>query len=54
MYASNNGHTEITKLLLERGTQIDLQSNNGWSALMLASDNGHTETIKLHVIAKRC
>ena len=47
MKSSKNGHTEVVKLLHDYGAQVDLQDNDGWSALMFASDNGHTEVIKL-------
>ena len=43
MAASQNGHNEVVKLLHEHGAQVDLQNNDGWSALMAASLNGHTE-----------
>ena len=44
MSASQNGHTEVVKILLENGAQVDLQ-NNGFSALMIASLNGHAEVV---------
>ena len=37
----------MAKLLLENGAQVDLQQNDGWSALMLASRCGHCEVAKL-------
>ena len=43
MLASQNGHTEVVKLLLEKEAQVDMQGKDGGSALMLASQNGHTE-----------
>ena len=47
MIASQNGHTEVVKLLLGKGAQVNMQENSGWSALMIASENGHTEVVKL-------
>ena len=47
MLASHNGHTKVTKLLLDHNAQDDLQEKDGWSALMLASHNGHAEVAKL-------
>ena len=47
MLASLNGHVEVAKLLLDWDVRIDLQANEGWSALMLASKNGHAEVAKL-------
>ena len=35
------------KLLLENSAQVDLTSNNGWSALIFASRMGHSEVVKL-------
>ncbi len=37
----------MAALLLEKGAQIDLQDNDGDSALTLASCNGHTEVTAL-------
>jgi ankyrin repeat protein len=45
--ASQNGHTPSVKLLLEYGAELDVASNKGVTALMLASLNGHTEIVKL-------
>ena len=35
------------KLLLEGGANTDLQSSDGWTALILASREGHTACVKL-------
>ena len=40
MIASQNGHGEVVQLLLENGTQVDLQRKSRSSALMSASQNG--------------
>ena len=45
--ASQNGHTEVVKLLHEYGAQVDLQNKTRLPALILASLNRHTEAIKL-------
>ena len=42
--ASNNGHTETVKVLLEHGA--DVHADDDW-ALRWASYNGHTETVKV-------
>ena len=47
MMASGWGHTDIVKLLLERGAQIDLQNYAGQIALMWASIRGHTDIVKV-------
>ena len=38
-FVSHNGHSEIVKEPLAKGAKIDVQSNTGDSALMLASSN---------------
>ena len=45
--ASYDGNVLLAKLLLKYGAQVDLQNNDGWSALMAASQNGHTEAVTL-------
>ncbi|VDI16414.1 Hypothetical predicted protein, partial [Mytilus galloprovincialis] len=45
--ASDKGHTEIVKLLLEKDANVDLCNKDGWSPLYRASNNGHTDIVKL-------
>ena len=33
MYASHNGHSEIVQNVLASGAQVDLQMEDGWTAL---------------------
>ena len=40
-------YTQIVRLLLERGTDINAQDEWGRSALMIAADAGYLETVKL-------
>ena len=47
MMASQNGHTEIVEVLLEKGAQVDIQSSTEKSSLHLASRNGHTKVVRL-------
>jgi hypothetical protein len=47
MIASQNGHIEIVKLLLDKGADINLQNSNDETALILAHKNGHTEIVTL-------
>jgi ankyrin repeat protein len=43
--ASEKGHVEVVKLLLDRGAEIDKQTF--FTALHLASYNGYVEVVKL-------
>ena len=47
MIAIQKGHSDIVKLLLENGAQVNLQDNNGICALMSASQKGHSDIVKL-------
>ena len=48
MNASNNGHTEVVKLLLQvKGIDVNKQDKDGDTALKCASKEGHTEIAKL-------
>ena len=47
MHASNYGHLEVVRLLLEKGADPSAQNAKGRTALMLASNNGHSEVIKV-------
>jgi hypothetical protein len=41
------GKTEVVRLLLAKGANIDAKNNKGETALMLAEGKGHTEIVKL-------
>lgn len=45
--ASDNGHVDVVKLLLEKGADLTVANNSGWTPLHAASLNGHIEVIKL-------
>lgn len=45
--AAMNGHTEIAKLLIDKGADVNFQANNGNTALMLAAQAGHADIAKL-------
>jgi ankyrin repeat protein len=47
MIASQFGHIEVVKLLLERGAKLDLQVPSGPTALIIASAQGNTDVVKL-------
>eukprot|EP00439_Symbiodinium_sp_Y106_P082495 s634_g21.t3 len=43
MLASQSGHVEIVRLLLEAGSDRNLANSDGYTALMAACGNGHVE-----------
>ncbi len=45
--ASGRGHSDVVKLLLDSGAQVNLQDIDGWSSLRVASENGHSYVVKL-------
>ncbi|OAD00324.1 hypothetical protein MUCCIDRAFT_153949 [Mucor lusitanicus CBS 277.49] len=47
IYAACFGKTEIAKILIEAGAQIDVQDSFGWSALMWATNNSHEALVKI-------
>ena len=47
MAASEYGHTEIVKLLIEGGADINAQDEDSYTALRYAVREGHTEIVKL-------
>ena len=47
MGACQTGQVEIASLLLENKAHINIQNNDGLTALMLASQNGYAETVSL-------
>ena len=48
--ASNKGHTEVVKLLLDREAKIDLRGGDGSTALLRASQKGYTDIVKLLLV----
>lgn len=45
--AAFKGHTDVVKLLLDKGANIEVKNSDGNTALLLAAWEGHTETAKL-------
>lgn len=52
--AATNGHTELVKLLLDRGADIEIRCPifMGASSLMVAALNGHPDTVNLLIARK--
>jgi ankyrin repeat protein len=47
LVATEADHAEITKLLLEKGAEVNLQDTYGLTALAFASQMGRTEIVRL-------
>ena len=47
MRASENGHTKVVKLLLDKGASVDEKDERGRTALVWASMEGHAKVVKL-------
>ena len=48
MLAAMKDHTEVVKLLLEKGAEVNAkESTDSATALMMAANNGHAEVVKL-------
>ncbi|MDH3279932.1 MAG: ankyrin repeat domain-containing protein, partial [Gammaproteobacteria bacterium] len=45
MFAAMNGHLKVVELLLDRGADINGQSDDGRTALMVAAWNGHEKVV---------
>jgi ankyrin repeat protein len=47
--ASQNGHTEVDKMLVENGADVTVADNDGLTPLHLASESGHIMIAKVLV-----
>ena len=47
MLASFYGHTEIVRILLNKGVDVNIKSNDGKTALQYASAQDNTEIVDL-------
>ena len=43
MWAAQDGHEQVARVLLEAGAVVDTPGPQGWTALMFASSNGHDQ-----------
>ena len=46
MIACENGNIEMAELLLSKGANVNMQTNNGSSSLMVASRYGHSDVVQ--------
>ena len=46
MYASQGGHVDVVKLLVNHGSNLDVEDNEGCTSLMLAAREGHVEVVR--------
>ena len=47
IWASRNGRTEIVKMLLSHGVDVNVKNNCNYTALMFASRYDHIEIVKV-------
>lgn len=52
MAASQNGHLEVVRPLLDAKADVNRKTDNGFTALILASQNGHAEVVRALLAAK--
>lgn len=46
LFAAQNGHKEVVKVLLAKGAKIDVQAKDGVTALIQACQDGHAEIVQ--------
>lgn len=46
MWSADNGHTEIVKVLIQKGAAVNTQDLDGWTALMKAVYKKHVEIVQ--------
>ena len=47
MQASENGHAQVAKLLLDKGANVNVRDIGGETALICASRHGHVEIVRM-------
>ncbi len=45
--AAEGGHTDVVRLLIEKGAAVDAKAKSGHTALTLAVEGGHTDVVRL-------
>ena len=46
IYAAKEGNIGLVKELIERGANVNMQDNNGWTVLIYAARYGHNNVVK--------
>jgi len=54
MLAVSHGRLDLVQLLLEAGADVNVQDEDGSTALMCASEHGHVELVKLLLSQANC
>ena len=54
MLAASHGHTTTCKLLIDCGAALNVQDNDGSTALMCASEHGQFEVVRLLLAQPDC
>ena len=54
MLAVSHGRTDMVRLLLEEGADVNLQDDDGSTALMCACEHGHTDIVKIMLANSEC
>ncbi|XP_071800214.1 uncharacterized protein [Asterias amurensis] len=54
MLAVSHGRLDMVKLLLDAGTDVNIQDEDGSTALMCASEHGHQEIVKVLLAHPQC
>eukprot|EP00757_Euglenozoa_sp_SAG-D1_P016279 gene16279-22561_t len=47
LIACQSGHSNVVKVLLQAGADIQAKNQDGVTALMLACDNGHSNVVEM-------
>jgi ankyrin repeat protein len=47
LWAAEEGHEAVVKLLLEKGAELEAKDSSGWTALIWAAEKGHEAVVKL-------
>ena len=47
MWAARNGHTQVVRMLIEKGADPNIQDIIGWTALMKAAHKGNVEIAQI-------